>query len=324
MGNIKNKPLSPITAIVFSRDRAMQLDATLRSYFLHCQDTNLANIHVIFRTTDALHEGQYYRLIHEYKNHTNLFFHHQRKFHQDVLGLIAEGAGMRWRIIMYQKLLLLGHRSRHMRSLCLRFYEPHYILFLVDDNLFVQDFYLQNIIDALEAHPDALGFSLRLGANTTYCYMSGRSQALPDFTIFKLLNSIKVLEFYWTKCKDDFGYPLEVSSSIYRTYDLLPLLNQHWFGSPNQLEGCLAKNTDKFLPLPKLLCFEQSVTFCIPVNIVQQEFSSKGGITHAYSNQSLAEKFAEGERLDVEAYHGFIPTGCHQEIALKFRKPTDA
>ena len=96
-------------------------------------------------------------------------------------------------------------------------------------------------------------------------------------------------------------------------------LNRNWFSSPNTLEGLLARNTTVFLAQPRLLCFEKSVTFCNPVNIVQQEFRSLGGITHAYSSEFLAEQFLAGRRVDVEAYSGFIPNSCHQEVELQFQ-----
>ena len=52
---------------------------------------------------------------------------------------------------------------------------------MVDDNIFVKDFLLKEIIEALDRNPRAIGFSLRLGRNTGYCYMQGRDQSLPPF-----------------------------------------------------------------------------------------------------------------------------------------------
>jgi len=45
--------------LVFSRDRAMQLDATLRSFFLHCEDPERADVMVLYRATTPTHAEQY-------------------------------------------------------------------------------------------------------------------------------------------------------------------------------------------------------------------------------------------------------------------------
>ena len=57
-----------------------------------------------------------------------------------------------------------------------------YVFFMVDDNIFVKDFLLKDIIEALNRNHRAIGFSLRLGRNTGYCYMQRRDQSLPPFS----------------------------------------------------------------------------------------------------------------------------------------------
>ena len=85
-----------ITGIIFSRDRALQLDATLRSFLLHCQDNQQSNVHVIFQTSEALHDKQYRQLIQEYGNYRNIFFHPETRFRRDVLrwATAEGGAGL--------------------------------------------------------------------------------------------------------------------------------------------------------------------------------------------------------------------------------------
>ena len=46
---------------------------------------------------------------------------------------------------------------------CLRGHD--HVFFMVDDNIFVKDFLLKDIIGALDRNPRAIGFSLRLGRN---------------------------------------------------------------------------------------------------------------------------------------------------------------
>jgi thiamine biosynthesis protein ThiI len=39
---------------------------------------------------------------------------------------------------------------------------------------------------------------------------------------------------------------------------------------------------------------------------------------HPYTSQDLAEMFDQGLRIDIAAYAGFVPLGCHQEVELHF------
>jgi len=39
--------------LIFSKDRALQLDAALRSFLLHCKDPELSEIRILYTTTIA-------------------------------------------------------------------------------------------------------------------------------------------------------------------------------------------------------------------------------------------------------------------------------
>jgi hypothetical protein len=212
----------------------------------------------------------------------------------------------------------LGWRFSRWRQPLISNLPPRYILFLVDDNIFVGDFSLQTVIDALDGNPKALGVSLRLGANTTYCYTADRSQALPAFTHV----GAQLFCYDWTRSELDFGYPLDVSSSVYRISDLLSWLDRWSFRNPNELESRLADNVALFRNRPQLICFRQSVTFCNPANRVNRAYQNRAGQVYPASSDFLAEKFAAGERVDAAAYSGFTPQGCHQEAAFVWLSST--
>jgi hypothetical protein len=197
------------------------------------------------------------------------------------------------------------------------------ILFLVDDNIFVKDFFLDEAIQCLMNEPEALGFSLRLGTNTTYCYTLDKNQALPTFIVVhsppSKQSSPAILKYDWTAGDADFGYPLEVSSSIYRLDDILSVLNRLSFMNPNFMESKLSRQASRFNQLkPYLLCYENSVTFCNPVNKVQTAHQNRAGEKFGYTVEELAHRYELGERIKVTEYEGFIPTGCHQEVDLFF------
>jgi hypothetical protein len=306
-----------ILGIVFSRDRAMQLDATLSSFFLHCKDASILRLLVIYKATSDFHARQYTLLARQYHQ---VGFIEQRDFRRDVLELLISQITHGPVGVLYRWLVGLGPLLGSLSNLWLTSDRAHYVLLLVDDNIFVRDFSLRNVQDMLEANPKALGFSLRLGTNTKYCYPLDRSQQVPPFT--HLGNGVII--FNWSNAGDssyDFGYPLELSSSVYRINELLPLLNRLPFQDPNTLEGRMATNAHKYRTSnPYLLCYERSVTFCTPANRVQTVCPNRAGVTFGYSTEYLAKMFDDRYRIKVEAYSDFVPNACHQEVELLFER----
>jgi hypothetical protein len=154
-----------------------------------------------------------------------------------------------------------------------------------------------------------------------YAYNWNLPQALPEFSLV----GEHALRFDWTRAELDFAYPMEVSSSIYRIPDLLPQLNRQRFANPNQLESRLAENARNFSTArPFLLCFPQSVVFSNPVNQVADRYQNRFGAFHPRTSHELADLFDQNLRIDINAYSGFVPQGCHQEIELEFFRPKRA
>lgn len=271
-----------IAGVLFSKDRAMQLDAALSSLVLHCQDLKIIDLKVIWTYSDSCHEQQYQKLG---KSYPSISFIRQFNFKEQVLSSIA------------------GY---------------DYVLFLVDDNIFIRNFLIKDMIESLEINQDTLGFSLRLGTNTTYCYPLRQEQHLPAFSVI----DHEFLKFDWTTGQYDFGYPLEVSSSVYRVEDIMAILHPS-FTNPNTLEVILNHQKAIFSRRKNfLLCKKYSSTFCNPVNKVQALISNRSGESYPYSPDELREMFARGYRIQVDEYKDFIPNACHQEVALKFKNTT--
>ncbi|MEA3348715.1 MAG: hypothetical protein U9Q39_06615, partial [Pseudomonadota bacterium] len=280
--NLKHSKASTITGIIFSKDRALQLDAGLRSFFRHCQDPDTINIKIIYTCSNDFFAGQYQKLEKEY---TTCSFIKEADFKADIMSSLKSA---------------------------------EYILFLVDDNIFTQEFTLLEATQQLESNPEVLAFSLRLGYNTRNCYILNTKQPLPNFT--DIATNISL--FNWTVAEGDFGFPLDVSSSIYRVSDLMPLLQRLDFHDPNTLELYLSHHKNIYEKIaPKLACFNNSVTFCNPVNIVNTSCVCRAGERQEYSSLEFAKLFAQGLRIDIEKFTQFIPGGCHQEAELSFFKP---
>jgi len=273
------KPNS-IAGLIFSKDRAMQLQAAIDSFYLHCRGRSQIQLHVLYKASSRLHSSQYDRL---------------KQTFGDV-SFIAEAD------FKAQVLEVVGGFE--------------YVLFGVDDNLFTGDFCPGDIVASLQHNADAVGFSLRLGSNTTCCYARDAAQKTPHFQQVEG----RILKYDWTQGEYDFGYPLELSSSVYRTADIRELLAGAEFTNPNTLEGAMAANSHQFRwARNSLLCFERSVAFCAPVNMVQTVWDNRVGANPDYSVDRLGQMFDDGIEIDVERYSGFVPNSCHQEVELHFK-----
>ena len=270
---------SSILGVIFSNDRPLQLGGALRSFFARCQDADRCQMRVLYRASSE-YQPLYDTLIREYPK---VRFVAEQNFRSDLLKLLSAS---------------------------------ELVLMMMDDNLFIRNFTSTEMVEALREHPLAVGFSMRLGRNTTFCYPLNKTQALPSFET----ETPQILSYDWTRADCDFNYPLEVSSSVYRTAELLPLLREMPFKNPNTLEGEFAARAPHFQAShPRLLCFDLSRAFCNPINLVQTVCQNGVGGNSHHSPERLAQQFQAGARLDVDAYLNFTPTGCHQEVPLYFR-----
>jgi len=267
-----------MTFVFFSKDRPLQLDAALRSWRLQCQDATRARVFVLYKASNSRLLSLYRCLARE---HPSVDFVREYDFRRDLLVLLRDETT---------------------------------IGFAVDDTIFVRGFSLESISAALNRHPDVLGFSLRLGRNTTYCYSHDLPQAAPTFAA----QSDGGLKFQWAGAEHDFGYPLELSSSVYRGAQILPLLERLEFRNPNSLEEVLAAEARCFeRSHPYLLCAEKSLAFSAPANRVQQICPNRAGENPHYATEALARAFGAGQRISVDAFREFTPAACHQEVEFE-------
>jgi glycosyltransferase involved in cell wall biosynthesis len=273
-----------VGVLVFSKDRALQLDGLLRSFYRQVTDAAAVPVSVLFTCSSPVHGAQYECLAREWPC---VRFVLEHDFAVQVRVIVGSCA---------------------------------YICFMVDDAMCVAQFTLTECARQLERHRGAVGFSLRLGRNTGYSYAYNRHQTLPE-----MRGENGVCRFLWNGAEGDFAYPLEVSSSLYRSSDVLIALEGTSFGNPNLFEDCLARAADRFSgQYSQLLCFERSRVFCNPVNKVQNVFDNRAGSNSADSLESLSRIFEDGRRMDAGAYSGMVPFACHQEVSLRLTESEEA
>jgi len=199
-----------------------------------------------------------------------------------------------------------------------------FVMFLVDDNIFTGKFNLSQIKDLIRYNL-YLGFSLRLGTNTKYCYSMNSIQKVPESKVYVSqieLNFLKELyptafAFDWTNAEYDFAYPLEISSSVYKIDLIKAILTHTEYKNPNDLEANMYSSLPYFVLYPKLLSYETSVAFCAPMNKVQDTAPNNrfSGI-NIYSPRNMLKMHENGFRVDWKKFDGFISNACHQEVGL--------
>jgi len=305
-----------LKVIIFSKDRPMQLEALLRTFKKFCSDYRLAKIYILYKTTNEFFLRQYMRIFQE--NPNSFYMIPQKNFRKDLLTIlldsqISETNNLQLKIFFRLPWFInYLHKKKINRN-----NEKEFILYLVDDTVFVREFALSEIVSCLSNNKGILGFSLRLGSNTTYCYPLDKQQLLPNFIKF----NERIFIYNWTNAQYDFGYPFELSSSIYRANDIIDLLPRLRFNSPNSLESKMAQMAKKYSKVyPYHACYQISVAFSIPINRVQSDNKNKFGERYSYNVEELNKKFENGEIIDTDKLAGFIPNSCHQEIEISFKQ----
>jgi hypothetical protein len=266
--------------LIFSYNRPLQLSLTLDSLAARCTDLeDQASVFVLYKVSDGRYMSAYERLMSE---HQKVNYIQEENFRADVLGLLKN---------------------------------RKYILFCVDDTVFTNDFSIFEMINCLNKNPSVLGFSLRLGFNTINCYPLNRKQSFPQLEQY---SGGKWMTFQWTLSDGDYGYPLELSSSLYRTEDIVPIIDNFDFSGPNQLETLLSWQAGRYTILrSKLMMYCISRAFSIPLNKVQDVAKdNRYSEQEKYSSENLLRLYNEGLRIDPNKFKEFVSNGAHQEYEL--------
>lgn len=268
-----------IKSLIFSKNRAIQLLALLESMQKHCLDFKEEDIQILFKVTTDQHRKQYENI---HSLYPGIVFCEEQHIAEDVLRIIRQ---------------------------------PNHILFLCDDSIFVRSFWISDVIKLLEENPDCIGFSLRLGRNITYSYPHDRKQDTISFEEVKE----KILKLNWTQYTCDFGYPMEISSSLYRSSDLLMLSKGADFHTLHHVESSLNCRKEQLKrQRPNLLCFETSRAFSNPMNLTSSYSQNRVSKNEEFSLQRMADKFDEGYKIDISIFDNFTPSSCHQEVPFSW------
>ena len=193
-----------LSAIIFSRDRACQLELLLRSikmFFIEWEDVDF---HIIYTYTDEKFKKGYDLL---------------KKVHPEFNYILEKKSGFMEQVVD-----------------CVKKSEE-YIVFFVDDNVFKEEFSLcDKQVKIFEKNTNILCCSLRLAPQITYSYVRNINVSPPKFK--------KDLIWDWQEVKHVslWGYPMSVDGHIFRKREFLEVLEKTEFTNPNTLEKELSRN----------------------------------------------------------------------------------
>lgn len=263
--------------IIFSKDRPLQLDLCIQTLNRNCFG-RLPKIDVIYKAT-----SEEYAMA--YKTCTDMYFDCDINFIPET-----------------------DFQQNFLNSLN----DTDFVMLVVDDTIFCRRFDIDKICDAI-TNSVLLGFSLRLGRNINYCYPYSCHQSQPVF--YNITHEF--LKYYWSNCSYDFGYPMEVSSSIYPTKTIKMILEDQKFNNPNELEDAFYTSKNKFwTTLSYLGCYNYSVAFSNAINKVQTVNNNRSGSKQKYSKEALLKRFVSNYRANPSKFDGFMPVSPHQEVEI--------
>lgn len=256
-----------IASVVFSCDRAMQLEAFLRSY--REKVAHPGQMYVLFRASDEGHACSY------------------RELRQEMAASSLNGR-LTWveeTDFRTQLLDILEHCN--CRTVAL----------YVDDMLFLHpvDYDVLKEVDTTLYIP-----SICRGRDMRYSAVLGRPIDLPDLTSSPYP---PLLAFRWNQYRElsDWTYPLGVSGYFYGRDELLALCRRIDFRHPNSLESAMQAYKDVFADRLGLCC-EKAACCCVHANRVQTEVANTD--LGYFTVTELLERWQKGECIDLRPFDG--------------------
>ncbi|SFM98322.1 hypothetical protein [Variovorax sp. OV329] len=275
----------PPLVLVFSKDRAIQLELFLRSYAQ--QLSTPLPLTVMYRATSEAHRQAYEEVFAGYS--------------ASELTVIAESA--------FKPDLLAVLRASNAR----------HVIFFVDDIVFIHPVDTR-LLEQWDARDGVL--SLRLGRNITHSFNRGNiEQPQPPQLESATLGEQPLARWRWSTGVLDWSLPTSLDGHLLPLPDLVPVIEQASFKAPNSLEGAIGQY--KFLFKWRWgYCWEQARIMNLPLNTVKTEdydFPHQG-----WDAEQLLEAYQRGLRLDVSELPLSEHNSCHMAWTPTLRPAPEA
>lgn len=277
-----------ISSLIFSKDRALQLDLLLNSIYENFPET-LNDLRVLWTASSNEFELAYQKL---QVDHPRVIFKKQgSSFFEDSY-----------------------------ENICTANY-PCVCLFTDDDILYRKARYDSTIEDLLMNDNSFVCYSLRLGRNVVHRDIEGVEcqDVLPQVYSYKDLT-------VWDRHSIQYGgywaYPFSIDGHIFRKTDLMIIVEaiMNWVKqnnaaeNPNQLEAQMQNFNHSFGNM--MICDNLSSVVNSPNNRVQNLFPNRHGDQYSFSQEYFNNLYLAGKRIKLDKIDfGNINKG-HKELNL--------
>lgn len=271
-----------INVIVFSKDRAAQLELLLRSFKQFFKEWEMCTVSIIYKASNEEFQRGY-RLC--------------EKLHPEFSYVDEDTCES------FRSATLSGFDNNNPLT-----------FFLVDDIIFKEPISLEDEEFARAfSEPNVLCLSLRMSKLCNYCYPISQFTPVPE-TIQQGQNT-----WTWINEQGDWGYPLSVDGNVFPT-ELIKLFAENLpYHNPNSFEAHMSANTHVVKHLPLMMCYrDNSRLLNVPANRVQETFANRTG--NLVSAEELNQRFLDGSRISLEPFVGLKNTSPHEEHPFLFEK----
>jgi hypothetical protein len=278
-----------IQIVIFSFNRAMQLDYLLKSILLRFKSPKF-KIAIIYHTT-GYHKKGYEKLRAKYYDNKDISFHERKR---QIFGLKSYYPTFHNKInfkLFIKNSIIFNRKSDNFKRLLeslLKKTTCDYVMFNTDDGYFFEDVNISpKILNLITSNPLQTSFRLYVGENL---------DEHPDF-INNIDNEYYEWNYYENSKITHWTYPFAVDGTIYHTKSILSIIRRIYYHNPIDLEG----NGVSYVRKNKLLSLGlgpiKSKLVCTKLNRVSTtSFNPTIHINVDYLNQ----KFIEGYELELE------------------------
>jgi hypothetical protein len=256
-----------VASIVWSKDRAMQLHAFIRTFKKYCK--NRGPLYVLYQTSNERHKKSYLELIEIFKD-DQIFFINEKNFKEDLLKLCES--------LLHNK-----------------------ILFFADDFLLIRPFDLK-VINSFSSLENIV--SLNLGTDFILSISDNTNLTLPKLT--QETDSFLSFSWDDPQSSiGNWTYPITVAAHVYNRFEICAMLSAISFKCPNSLELRLQIFRPIFSSkrgvCPKMVtCIETNI------NTVQNAVPvfEVWGVDKEISADDLLEQWASGKQFNLDFING--------------------
>lgn len=271
-----------ISALIFSKDRAAQLDLLLRSIYQNGRGMFVPT--VLYTTSTPKFQRGYDLLI----------------------GRCGLEVGFLREVDFYSDLLDLSSQNF-----------ADFLVCFTDDGVLYRRLPVSEADILQQISDDTVCFSLRIGKNTTLeRYWEGKE--VPTFNYSEFADFIKWNQRDYPG-HTHFGYPFSLDGHIFRREEFLGYLQRLGrFYGPNDLEAALA--TFRQECRANVVAFKESCLVVNPINRVQDVCKNVNGWFFGVTAEELNERYLAGEHIDLDQIDFSNVVGTHQEFRLPFKR----